>query len=1161
MSLNTLFCDGWEFSKNPINTEYEQAVDWKRVDIPHDWLIYQVNDLYETSTGWYRRTLNYSPKAGIRTALRFEGVYMNSRVYVNGALAGEWKYGYSTFEFDVTDLLKDGDNLIAVRVDYLAPNSRWYSGAGIYRRVWLKEYPDIHLASDGIYISADISGKVTVSTEALRPENITAEGLSVRCTVFDGERNIVSAENPCCAVDKSTVPNAIVQKGCRYSANIFSLIVPNPVLWDTEAPHLYKCVVELIRNGEVIDSDESMFGIRKAEFTPDKGFFLNGRHLKIHGACQHHDLGALGAAVNRNAIRRQLEKLREIGVNAVRTTHNMPAVELMEEADKMGFLIMSEGFDMWELHKTENDYAGFFPEWVEKDVASWVRRDRNHPSLIGWSLGNEIYDTHVSERGQEVTSMLQRLVRLHDPRANGIVTVGSNYMQWENAQKCADLLKIAGYNYAERLYDDQHKKHPDWCIYGSETSSVLQSRGVYHFPLSEMILTDVDEQCSALGNTTTGWAARNTEACIIPDRDAEYCAGQFIWTGFDYIGEPTPYTTKNSYFGQIDTAGFCKDSAYLFRAEWTDFEKSPFVHIYPYWDFAENQRIDVRVTSNAPLIRLFKDGNQIAEKHIDHKHGKELTLNTVIEYSKGCLTAVAYDENGNEAARDTVCSFGDTAEIRLTPENTQFKANGTDLAFIDIDAYDFDGNFVANANNRVFVEVSGAGRLIGLDNGDSTDYDEYKGTSRRLFSGKLLAIIAASDKAGEVEIKVSSKGLPDAHITLTALPSEVPAGVSCIESNKPARSECPDDVNDVPVRRINLSAESCVFTPDQKEITVNVKALPENASYSDFEYKLTNIRNADTKLAEIAGSADGTVTVRCKGDGEFCLRAMCKNGTEKYHVVSTLFLKGEGIGAAFVDPYKHVAGGSFTLHNGNVTPALENGAAFAGGVNGTSSRIDTSRIGFENVDFGDIGSDTVTVPLFVNGDNQVNIRFYDGDPENGGELIGDFTYQGQCEWHKYAPQTYKLSKTLCGVHTFVIESDYSYEISGFEFKRPIKERAELYAVNADSIFGDKFTKNSEDVTGIGNNVMLYFGDFDFTEFPPSKIVISGRSKLPINSIHVIFGADKDGELPEERVLAEFEGADKYTEREFPINGIGGKRTVSFAFLPGSDFDFKLFRFE
>lgn len=1143
-----LFCNGWEFSKNPIDTEYSEDLAWRPVDLPHDWLIYQTENLYETSTGWYRKTLNITKKEGIRTALYFGGVYMDSRLYVNGVQAFEWKYGYSSFEADITDFLRDGDNLIAVRADYRSPNSRWYSGAGIYRKVYLREYPECHIANGGVYISANIDGDVTVSAEVIRPNGVQANVLSVVQEIFDGDRLVASCERPCCACDSSVIPESVRREDVKYSVNTVTMHIDAPILWDIDNPHMYTNLTSLKMNGEVIQTVKTPFGVRKIEFTADKGFFLNNRHVKLHGCCEHHDLGALGAAVNKSAIERKLDMLRIMGVNAIRTSHNMPAEELMELADEKGFLILSEGFDMWERHKTDNDYAGFFHQWVAKDVASWVRRDRNHPSLIGWSIGNEIYDTHADERGQEVTSMLMKLVREHDPRSNGYVTIGSNYMEWENAQKCADILKIAGYNYAERLYDKHHAKYPDWCIYGSETASVVQSRGIYHFPLSQSVLSDDDEQCSSLGNSTTGWGAKCTEACIIPDRDAEYCAGQFIWTGFDYIGEPTPYSTKNSYFGQIDTAGFPKDSAYIFRAEWTDYKKSPFVHIYPYWDFMEGQEIDVRITSNAPKVALFFNGEKIDEMDIDHVHGKKLTLDTKLEYRKGELLAVAYDENGKEIARDVQRSFGDTAEIRLIPEKTEISANGEDLAFVEISAFDKDGNFVANANNRIFVNVSGAGRLVGLDNGDSTDYEQYKGTSRRLFSGKLIAIIAAKAKSGDITVTVASPAVKGDSVTLKAKSAEVPEGISCTEENVHTDALCPNEENDIPVRKITFESESRTFTPDRREITFKTVIYPANSSYAkDIKYRITTVLGIDSDLAEITSAEDGKVTVKCSGDGEFYLRGLCKNGTEKYHILNSLKLCGEGLGAASFNPYEFVMGGLFTVQSGNVGNGIERGAGFA------RSR---SWFGFENVDFGNVGSDTVTIPIYANCTTPVNLKIYDGIPDKGGELIGDFVYHEPPEWLTYKPNTFKLSKALKGVHTLVMESADDYHVKGFIFEKLDRNFSEINAADNENIYGDKFTKGTDAVTGIGNNVMLDFGEFDFTEKTPSKVIITGKSALPVNSIHIIIMGET-----ETRVLAEFSGSAEYTQREFPLENIRGKCRVSFAFLPGSDFDFKSFKFE
>ena len=1150
----TLFCDKWEFSKNPLGTEYDKAEGWQRVDVPHDWLIYNTRDLYEDSTGWYRKTFNV-PVDGLRRSLRFEGVYMDSKVYINGALAGEWKYGYTTFEFDITDLLREGENTVTVRVDHKSPNSRWYSGAGIFRKVWLNEYTPEHIVADGVYISADIDGTVTVTVEVERPADETVDSLSLKAVIYEegagGRKSAAETFYSCTAVDNSVMPPTVVREGCKYSVNTLKLKIDSPLLWDIADPNLYHYAVALFKGDEMIDTAEGRFGFRKTELTTDKGFFLNDRRVKLHGACMHHDLGALGSAVNRYAIRRQILSLQEMGVNAIRTSHNPPSVELLELADELGMMILDEAFDMWELQKTDYDYGRFFPEWAEKDVASWVRRDRNHPCVIGWSIGNEIYDTHASERGQELTSMLRRLTEQHDPRGNGFITIGSNYMASENAQKCADILKIAGYNYSERLYEEHHADHPDWVIYGSETSSVVQSRGIYHFPRAQSIVREDDEQASALGNSAPGWAARSWEACILPDRDAEYCAGQFIWTGFDYIGEPTPYATKNSYFGQYDTAGFSKDSAFVFRSAWTSWKNAPFVHIFPHWDWNEGEMIDIRVASNAPRVELYFNGDKIAEQDFDRKTCTQLTLDARLPYTKGELLAIAYDDKGGELCRDVVRSFGDAAELRLTPDKTELKANGRDIIFIDISAFDKDGTFVANANNRVNVEVSGAGRLVGLDNGDSTDYDQYKGVSRRLFSGKLLAMVAAKNVGGDIKVRVTSAGLPAAELTLNAVeisPDEfISPGYPFGDENKPVPLDFDVAADEVPIRKIELSGEHKSFTPDRRELTFSVKLYPANTTYTEVIYRLTNITGIDSNLGRIKSFDGESVTVECFGDGEMYLRAQAKNGTDKYHLISSVRLTAEGLGSAHNDPYKMVMGGLYSLESGRVTHGIQKGVNLRDG----------AWCGFENVNFGDIGSDTVTIPIFANYSTPVRIQLWDGTPENG-ELLGDFEYFKPPIWLVYQEETFKLNKVLRGIHTISITSPFNIDVQGFTFERKAKETSELFAAGAENIYGDKFTKEDEAVTGIGNNVNLFYGDFDFTEFVPHKLIIKGRSALHVNSIHLLFKGE-DGS--EKRILAEFEGAADYTEREFPVEGISGKGTAEFVFLPGSDFDFMSFKFE
>ena len=1149
MSINHLFCDNWQFSKQPFGAEYSDGFSWSSIDVPHDWLIYDTKNLYETSTGWYRKTFTHTKGSNL-VSLRFEGVYMDSAVYVNGDLAGEWKYGYSTFEFEITDFLKDGENLITVRVNYQSPNSRWYSGAGIYRNVWLKEMPPTHIVPDGVYITTSPKdGTVTVSTEICRPLDTPCD-FEVKHIIKDKDGKAVSENTaPAAALDNTVIPNAIRQKKYAYAATLQTLTVQNPHLWDITSPTLYTLETRLIRNGEVIEEETTKFGFRTIEFTTDKGFFLNGSHVKLHGSCEHHDLGALGAAQNKTALRRRLTQLREMGINSIRTSHNMPSVELMEAADEMGFLILSEAFDMWERPKTEYDYARFFKDWAERDVASWIRRDRSHPSIIGWSIGNEIYDMHADSHGQEITSRLANWIRQHDPRKNGYITGGSNYLQWENAQKCADILKLAGYNYGERLYEEHHRKHPDWMIYGSETASVVQSRGVYHFPLSRPVLADDDEQCSSLGNSTTGWAAPNTEGCIIPDRDAEYCAGQFIWSGFDYIGESTPYSTKNSYFGQIDTAGFRKDSSYIFQSEWTDYKTAPMIHIFPYWDFSEGQEIDVRVTTNAPCAELFLNGKTLGRKHIDHAHGKTLTADYLIPYEKGELLAIGYDENEREITRAVQKTFGDTAKLLLTPDKTDLQADGRDLIFLEITAEDADGNFAANANNRVNVEVTGAGRLIGLDNGDSTDFEQYKAKSRRLFMGKLLAIIAAKTESGDIQVKVTSPPLPDQFLTLTALPSANTTGVTAIAENTDFPPDSAGGCDEIPVRKIELIAPTLKFTPDTREITVETAIRPVNATYSDkIEYRLTNEVGITTNLAEILTVENGKVTIQAKGNGRFYLRALCKNGTDKYRVLTALQFDAEGLGAASFDPYDFVAGGLYTVCSNGVGNGIERGAGF---------EQKDAWFGFENTDFGSMGSDTVTVPIYANMTTPVKIRFYDGIPDQGGELIGDFTYHEPPEWLTYKPNTFKLTKKLKGVHTFVMQSSDRYHVKGFTFERQNDSYEPHPAAGCDKIYGDSFTVKGNTVIDIGNNVVLDFGSFDFTD-PPKSVIISGRSKLPLNSIHLTF---KPEQGTPQRILAEFKGTADYAEQTFPVDGITGKGTVSFTFLPGSSFDFNYFRFE
>jgi len=1142
LNRRILFNDGWEFAKSGLDAEDCSGLSFTPVDLPHDWLIYNTLDLYEDSIGWYRKIFHYAKGQegdAEQLLLCFDGVYMDSSVYVNGRLIGEWKYGYSSFEHEMTEALKDGANEILVKVVHQAPNSRWYSGAGIYRNVWLKVRGPSHIVTDGIYVSTKQlgdDGLVEIETELSLAEDAELS----HTLLLHGEAVASAAER--------LYPR---QDGAALSR--LQLRVSNPLLWSPDQPQLYELVTELKLNGRStpVEQVSTRVGFRSVVMDPEQGLVLNGRKLKLNGVCEHHDLGALGAAFNVQAMRRRIGILRAMGVNAIRTAHNMPARELMDLADEMGMLIVSEAFDMWERPKTRYDYARFFPEWMAKDVRSWVRRDRNHPSLIMWSIGNEIYDTHADERGQEVTRMLMAEVLKHDPKQNGRVTIGSNYMPWDNAQQCADIVKVAGYNYAEKYYREHHAAHPDWIIYGSETGSVVQSRGVYHFPFEQPILADDDEQCSALGNSTTSWGAKSTEACIIAERDTPFSLGQFVWTGFDYIGEPTPYHTKNSYFGQIDTATFPKDSYYIYQAAWTDYRKRPMVHIFPYWDWNEGQIIDVRVATNAPKVELKLNGRSLGVFEPEHKQGTRLVGWWKVPYEPGELEAVAMDEDGRVIATDVQRSFGDAKRIRLTPDKRQLKADGRDLIFLEISMDDEEGRHVANANNRVRVEVSGAGRLLGLDNGDSTDYDQYKGMSRRLFNGKLMAIIGATLESGPIRVQVTSPSLEPAMIELEALPAEDAdlTGITAIQRNEDLPIVM-GSADEVPVRKIEIISESGrKLGPDLREITVRARLYPEHASYREVEWSAVNDAGIVSNIARVeANGLEAKVTAL--GDGSFRIRCTSKNGTDRTKLISQLEFAAEGLGIACKDPYGFIAGGLYDVSVGDVGNGNERGVATA--------RDGKSQVGFRNLDFGPYGSDTITIPIFALSDEPYEIEIWEGMPgEEGSERLTTVTYQKQPIWNVYQEETYKLPRRLRGLTSICFVTKAKIHIKGFSFARLNRAFARNAAADCDRIYGDAFEIRDGRVEGIGNNVSLEFDDMDFGEQGAKRLVICGRSPIDKNTVHIRF----TGEGEASNQLVEFTHSEGYEERTFELERVAGVQKVTFIFLPGSSFDFAWFRFE
>lgn len=1158
--MKQLFTEHWRFSKFPFRTDFEEAERrqdaFQEVELPHDWLIWDTASFDENSSGWYRKTFLCEKQEGFCYRLRFEGVYMDSELYVNGAKVMEWKYGYSTFEADITKQLVSGENVIMVGVHYQTPNSRWYSGAGIYRNVWLLTLPESHFASDGIYITAkekEQGYQIRVTAQAVLPEDDAGrEAFFCRC-ILNGEEKTAHFQPSDClagapeagvpAPDKAgRAPDKAEMAPDRAETAQVEFFLPNARVWDLEDPYQYEICCQLCAGDAVVSEETLRFGCRSVTVDPQRGLFLNHRKIKCNGVCLHHDLGALGAAVHKDAIRRQLCIMKEMGVNAVRTSHNMPAVELMELADEMGILIVSEAFDCWERCKTPYDYARFFDQWWKKDVASWVRRDRNHPSLLFWSIGNEIYDMHAGPRGQEITQMLMDEVYRHDPEKNGLVTFGSNYMPWENAQKCAEIVKIPGYNYAERYYDAHHEAHPDWVIYGSETSSTVQSRGVYHFPFKQSVLADVDEQCSALGNSTTSWGAKNSEACIIAERDHPYSLGQFLWSGFDYIGEPTPYHTKNSYFGQVDTAGFPKDSYYIYQAEWTDLRTRPILHLYPYWDFNEGQTIDVRICSNAPVVELFVNGRSQGKQAIDHEHGEKLTADYQVPYEAGEITAVAYDGHGAEIARETRHSFGDGVSTTLHVSDAEgrevpFSAEGDGIAipvsrkqllFLEIGRKDADGFPVENSNERVRVKVSGEGKLLGLDNGDSTDYEQYKGESRRLFGGKLLAILESTGKEGNIQVSVKT---PD--------PGQEAAWVRKIE--------------------LIRQGGSCLGREVQ-ESEVAVRVLPVSAADQELKFDIITGAGICTDLAKVTEIVPASekereqgivavLRIRAAGDGEFRLRATAANGAPQARVISTLDYTAQGLGAMCFDPYRLVAGGLHNDSSGDITSGNEFGVS--------TSREDRTVIGFRGVDFGEIGSDIMTLPIFELDSERTSIGVWSGRPgTDEGRLIDTVIYDKPTIWNTYQEETYRLPERLKGICDLYFELHHKIHLKGFVFHKYLKAYERLSAGSSQRIYGDSLKMAGDAVMDIGNNVTLEFDDMDFGDRGCGSVRICGRTANAVNTIHIRFSSGEQ----EIRQAVEFTHAQETGEQEFSLTPVCGMQKVSFVFMPGSQFDFMWFQF-
>ncbi|MEJ5352497.1 MAG: glycoside hydrolase family 2 TIM barrel-domain containing protein [Melioribacteraceae bacterium] len=706
-------------------------------------------------TSWYRKTFTIPESArDKRVFVEFDGVYMNSDVWINGIHLGNRPYGYSSFQYELTKHLKfNGEkNVLAVRVCVQQPCSRWYSGAGIYRNVRLVIKDPVHIAHWVVYVTTpDVSeSEATVCVET-KIENHSSSTQQLKL-----ETVIIDESGRKCA---STFSEQKLKAGDIYTLKD-TLKVLRPRLWSLETPTLYHAISRVYIGNRIVDSIDTPFGIRTFEFTTDKGFFLNGKHVPIKGVCLHHDLGCLGSAVNKRAIERQLEIMKSMGCNAIRTSHNPPAPELLELCDRMGFLVMDEAFDEWKQSKTMYGYGRFFDEWSEKDLRDMIRRDRNHPSIILWSIGNEIPEQN-SENAYEMAKRLVDICHEEDPTRP--VTSACNLPESAVKTGFAKALDVVGINYNLPVYQSLKGKFK---LIASETASAVSTRGEYNLVLEGDTLKiekQLNNQCTSYDIVSPGWG-NTAEATLKALKNAPWIAGEFVWTGFDYIGEPTPFgwPSVSSYFGIVDRCGFPKDRYYLYQSQWTD---KPMVYIFPHWNWEgfEGKEIPVWCYSNCESVELFLNGKSLGEKRFSET--EDLHLEWKVPYVQGALQAVGKNK-GKIVATHQVETAGKPAQILLIPDRAMLKADGKDLSFVKVIIADSKGRVCPNANNLVKFNITGEGRIVGVDNGDAVSHELFKANERKAFHGLCLVVVQSNIKRGIIRLTAESEGLKSSEVSI-----------------------------------------------------------------------------------------------------------------------------------------------------------------------------------------------------------------------------------------------------------------------------------------------------------------------------------------------------------------------------------------------------------
>lgn len=781
-----LLDNNWKFLNADIkNGAYKMlnTAQWQTVEVPHDWAIngpFDINNdmqlvkviedgdsvplkrvgrtggLPHVGVGWYRKSFTIPSTAhNNRVFVEFDGAMSHAKVYINGNYVGEWPYGYSSFGFELTKYIEFGQkNILAVRLENKNNSSRWYPGAGIYRNVRLLVVHPVYVKQWGTYITTpEIKNNIGVVNVKTELNGFQANsGILLTTQIFDNNAKLV-AENTVLAS-----PAVSEQK----------LTVPEPVLWSVDHPYVYNVKTLVKQNGKTVDKFESSFGFRYVEFTSDNGFFLNGKKMKLQGVCLHHDLGALGAAVNLSAIEHRLKLLKEMGCNAIRTSHNPPAPELLDLCDKMGFLVIDEAFDEWKTGKSLNGYNTLWEQWAEKDMKAMIHRDRNHPSVILWSIGNEIREQDL-DNGAVECKFLVDICKREDPTRP--TTAG--FDKWQGAIKngLAAIVDVPGWNYKPQLYNSFHEQFPYWKMYGSETASTVSSRGDYFFPAEVKIMYQREpHRCSSYDLEYPFWATSPDREFAAQD-SFPYMAGEFVWTGFDYLGEPTPYydswPSRSSYFGIFDLAGIPKDRYYLYQSRWTD---KKVLHLLPHWNWEgmEGKSIPVQCYTSYDRAELFLNGKSmgIRQKNPNELYQKYRLVWNEVPYEKGELKVVALDENNKSLQETSIKTAGKPDGIVLTANRKEVSLFRKELVFVTANIVDKNGVVCPLANNRIQFKVSPEAKVIATDNGDATNLESFANSSREAYNGKCIAIVKALENKGEITITANSEGLEMATVSV-----------------------------------------------------------------------------------------------------------------------------------------------------------------------------------------------------------------------------------------------------------------------------------------------------------------------------------------------------------------------------------------------------------